>query len=266
MSAGSWRALALAASCLTAGCGIERTIAVESLDAGAAGPDDFDAATCSPPMYVLADATAQQAVGPYFLRNNEWNTAAGPGPQTLYACSFSDWYVVSQQTDDGGAVESYPNVQMDFGDDSASVAGEPDVTSFQAITSSFAVRGPGVGSYEFAYDVWLNGIGKASSNQVLVWVDSFDRAPSGDHLGPKTVDGRVYDVWAAPDGSSVILQATTSFSSGTVNLLAIVAWAIEQNLVPPTSTLGQIGFGVEIVSTGGKPATFFVDDFEMDAH
>ena len=33
--------------------------------------------------------------------------------------------------------------------------------------------------------------------------------------------------------------------------------------IPSTSTLGQIDYGAEIVSTGGSPATFSFTDFSV---
>jgi hypothetical protein len=48
-----------------------------------------------------------------------------------------------------------------------------------------------------------------------------------------------------------------------VNLLEIFDWTIAQGWLASSSTLGQIDFGVEIVSTGGASATFEFDDFSI---
>jgi hypothetical protein len=57
--------------------------------------------------------------------------------------------------------------------------------------------------------------------------------------------------------------ATTNFTSGTVNLLDIMKWAIAKGWFSSKSTLNQICFGVEIVSTDDADATFRVAAFSI---
>ena len=56
------------------------------------------------PMFVTSDPNGGWSSGGYYVHNNMWNTAYNPGPETLYACSFHSWYVVSNQTNSAGAV------------------------------------------------------------------------------------------------------------------------------------------------------------------
>jgi len=264
------------------GCSVERATAVElggstvaegggsGVDASTDGPDGgpdsspdvavvADAVAVSPactqPAFVTSSPSGIWSNGGYYVFNNVWNTGAGPGPQILYACSYHSFYVVSDQADDAGAVESYPNVQMNFSD--------VPITSLHGITSRFVESGPGVGIYEFAYDVWLNGVAQSGSVQVLVWVDNFNRVPDGTKAASTTLGGRAYDVWVTPDGLHVVFDSTTAWTSGTVDLLGILQWTVGQGWLPASSTLGQIDFGVEIVSTGGASATYAVDDFSL---
>ncbi|HEX3773367.1 MAG TPA: hypothetical protein VHV51_02825, partial [Polyangiaceae bacterium] len=138
------------------GCAGKRVTAVELIpstnDSDAAPDAQTDAAanqasSCTDPVFVTSSADGIWNNDGYFVFNNVWNTAAGPGPQTLYACSFHDFYVVSEQSDDGGgAVKSYPNVQLNYSD--------LPLSSFHHIMSRFAEAGPVTGSYEYAFDVW----------------------------------------------------------------------------------------------------------------
>ena len=48
--------------------------------------------------------------------------------------------------------------------------------------------GPYVGIYEFAYDIWLNGIAGSGSTEVMIWTDNYKQVPSGSQL--ETVTGR----------------------------------------------------------------------------
>jgi hypothetical protein len=222
------------------------------------GSDGAASTACTNPAFITSSPGGIWNSGGYFVFNNVWNTDAGPGPQTLYACSYESFYVVSDQPDNGGAVKGYPNVQMNFN--------EIPVRSLHSITSTFAERSPHVGIYENAYDIWLNGIATASSSQLMVWVDNFNRVPAGTQVTTTTLGGRTYDVWKTPDNSFIALVSTAAFTSGTVDLLELLDWAIAQGWLSTTTTLGQIDFGVEIVSTGGASATYFFDAFSISVN
>ncbi len=45
----------------------------------------------------------------------------------------------------------------------------------------------------------------------------------------------------------------------------MLTWLVSKGRVPAGSTLGQICFGFEIVSTGGEAATFKVNDFSVSS-
>jgi Glycosyl hydrolase family 12 len=229
---------------------------IRSSNAGDASDGGLVSSSCTAPAFVNSSPGGGWSNGGYFVFNNVWDTDAGPGPQTLYACSYHSWYVVSDQADDAGLVESYPNVQMTFNGVS--------ISSFNSITSTFAERSPHVGVYEDAYDIWLNGVATPGSTQILIWVDNDNRVPDGSHVTTTTLGDRTYDVWMTSDGLHIVLEATAPFTSGTVDLLQIIDWAINQTWLSPDSTLGQIDFGVEIVSTGGANATYYFDDFSID--
>src|SRR6185436_5891279 len=55
------------------------------------------------------------------------------------------------------------------------------------------------------------------------------------------------------------------FTSGTVNLLDMVKWTIARGWLSSTSTVNQICFGVEMVSTDDADARFEVSAFSIDA-
>jgi hypothetical protein len=269
----SSNALALAA-CIACGCGVERAIAVERIDipsdAGiTSGEASVDAmadaladggvtSSCLNPVFVTSTPIGTNSIwanGGYFVFNNVYNTTDSPGPQTLSACSYQSWYVVSDQSSDAGAVESYPNVQMNFSD--------VPVSSLHVITSRFAETSPHVGVYEDAYDIWLNGVATAGSTQVLVWVDNDNRVPTGTKVTTTMLGGRTYDVWKTSDDAHIVFVATMTFTSGTVDLLEIIDWTIAQDWLGANATLAQIDFGVEIESTGGVSAKYTFDDFSI---
>jgi hypothetical protein len=283
------------AACVVGGCGVERTTAVEQIDIGtddagrtgreasidvaadassdgmgssSSAKDGSDAIAdlsgCTNPTCVVSNTGCSEGSGPdgstYYLYDNQWNCGPGSGhncgPEKLYGCSYNSWYVTSNQPAGNTAVLTYPDVQANF-------ANNPLVSSFHAITSTFAETSPHVGVYEYAYDIWLNGVATTGSSQILIWVDNTNRVPAGSQVTTTTLGGRTYDVWNTLDNSHIVLVSTVPFTTGTVNLLEIVNWAITQGWLASGSTLGSIDFGVEIVSTDGASATYLINDFSI---
>jgi hypothetical protein len=184
-----------------------------------------------------------------------WNSSVSLGPETLYACAYNNWYVVSNQTNEAGAVKTYPNVHKDYSD----VA----LSSFNSITSTFAETSPHVGIYNVAYDIWTNGVASPGSTEIMIWSENFNQVPGGSHAANATLGGRSYDVFKTSDNGYIAFVPTAVFTSGTIDLLEIFDWTISQGWLPSNATLGQIDFGVEIVSTDGAEATFEFTDFSI---
>jgi hypothetical protein len=218
--------------------------------APAAGP-----AQCTNPQFTTSSPTGIWGDGPYFVFNNMWNISGYSVTQTLYACSFSNWYVVADMNNDSGngAVKTFPNVQENFN--------EQAISSFSSITSTFAETSPHVGIYEDAYDMWLNGVASSGSTEVMIWTENFNQVPSGSVVASVTLGGRAYQVWKS--GSYIAFVADTNFTSGTMNLLQFYDWIIGQGWIPSSSTLGQVDYGAELVSTNGAPATFSFSNFSI---
>lgn len=231
--------------------------------AGCTGPDA--AATsqariapnriCRHPEFMTSAPLGGWSDGGYYVTNNMWNAAHYSVQQILYACSSSNWHVVATMNNDSGdgAVKTYPNVHKDFS--------EPKIASFRSISSTFAETSPGTGIYEDAYDIWINGVASSGSTEVMIWNQNHGQVPSGSYLANATVGGRTYQVWRS--GSYIAFVAETNFTSGTMDLLAFFRWIINAGWMPAGSTLGQVDYGAELVSTSGAPATFSFTNFSV---
>ncbi len=234
--------------------------AASSPSAAAAGPSSQAAATsCTDPQFVTSDPTGGWSDGSYYLYNNMWNAANYSVQQTMYACSYNNWYVVATMNNDSGdgAVKTYPDVQANFN--------EPAISSFQSISSTFAQTSPNVGIYEDAYDIWINGVADSSSTEVMIWTQNHGQTPAGSVVATASFGGQGYQVWQDGTGAGAYIAfvADTNVSSGTVNLLAFFDWIIAKGWIPSNSTLGQICYGAELVSTDGAPATFSFTNFSV---
>jgi hypothetical protein len=195
----------------------------------------------------------------FYVDTDTWNAANYQVSQTMYVCDYNNWYVVANMNNDthDGAVKTYPNVHKDFNS-------SPQINSFTTISSSFAHKGPHVGIYEFAYDIWLNGVASSGSTEVMIWTDNYNQVPSGSSLDTVTYDGQSYNVYKA--GSYIAFVETNNVTSGTVNLLSFFNYIIGKGWIPASSTLGAIDYGIELVSTDGADATFEVNDFSLTSN
>jgi Glycosyl hydrolase family 12 len=192
----------------------------------------------------------------FYVDTDTWNAASYPVSQTMYVCDYDNWYVVANMNNStgDGAVKTYPNVHKDF-------TAAPQISSFSTISSSFAETAPHVGIYEYAYDIWLNGVAASGSTEVMIWTDNYNQVPSGSVQETVTFDGQSYKVYKS--GSYIAFVETANVTSGTVNLLTFFNHIIAKGWIAASSTLGAIDYGVELVSTSGANATFQVDNFSL---
>jgi hypothetical protein len=224
----------------------------------APAPAPSGSAACTHPQYVTSDPSGMWNLSPYFVANNMWNVSGYNVSQTLSSCSYGNWYVVATMDNSkgDGAVKTYPNSHRDF--DS-----QPQINSFGSITSTFAETSPGTGIYEDAYDIWLNGIGGSSSTEVMIWTENHGQTPSGSVQGTVSMGGRSYTVWKT--GNYVAFVPSANFTSGSMDLLGFFKWMMSKGWISSSATLGQVDYGVELVSTNGAPATFTFNDFSVNA-
>ena len=203
-------------------------------------------------------------VGSYYLYDNQWNCGAGSGntcgPESAYGCSNADgtvsWVVTSNQPAGNTAVLTYPAMQDNF-------ASKPVLSSFATITATFAETSPHVGDYEVAWDCWFNG----NANEVMIWVDNYNQVPAGKRVATGVLlGGHAWDVWWASGSGYLVFNATSTITSGTIDLLQLFTYATSNGWLPKTSTLDQLDFGIEVCSTDGKDVTWTIDDYSLTAN
>jgi hypothetical protein len=115
-----------------------------------------------------------------------------------------------------------------------------------------------------AFDLWINGIAKPGCTEIMIWTENFNQVPGGRHVQDVTFGGRRFQVYRNPTSGYIAFVATSNFTSGTLNLLETMKWVITKGWLSDKSTLNQICFGIEIVSTDDREATFAVSAFSID--
>ena len=226
------------------------------------------ASACTRPKAVpMEPGNAQSGVtrGNYYVTNDSWNAQHYSGlSQTLFVCNYDNWYTLSAMNNDSGdgAVKTSPNVQETW------YPTPTALSSWKSITSRFSDvppgSGPGYGTWEFEYDIWLNGLADSNSTEIMIWTDNNGQNPTGSPVGTFTDAGQTYVVYRAPPPSKYIAFVALNGSlSGQVNLLDFFRYAIGKGWMPASSTLYQICHGVELVSTNGKREKFAVNNFSV---
>jgi len=220
-------------------------------------PTSAGGATCTDPSFTTSSDFGSETLGAYTVSNNMWNAGGGGISQTLSACSSSDWYVDANVADDDGGVKTYPNSAYNYAD-------PPEISSLSTVTSTFGSTLPASGDFEDAYDIWLNGTAGTGGDEVMIWTDNQGQTPAGSQVATVTIDGQSYTVWAAT-GGPVTFVPDTNVTGGDLNLLPFFQWLISQGYEPANSTLNQVAYGAEIVSTNATPETFGFSNFSVSS-
>jgi hypothetical protein len=204
--------------------------------------------TCKKPIWSSREATGTISLddaGRWWANNDAWS--GSHGPQTLSVCSASSWNAVSTQPSESGAVETYPDTEYDIGGRNKGLATET-ITQYSTLTSTFSEAFPSAGSWDAAYDLWLNNFG----TEIMVWNEY-----TGTNLYYKgqgtavTLDGVPYHLLNSGGGEFVFLR-DTMVKSGSVDILAAFKVLVSKGLVKSTAVPTQLEYGVEICSTSGS--------------
>ena len=196
-----------------------------------------------------------------YVANNMWACGNGScGPQTLTAYHPGNWSVMSTQASGNTAVLTYPNVQQVF---TKTTDTDPAISAFTSITSDFTeTMNPQAGTdAEAAYDLWLSHT--SGPDEIMIWVDNVGRGSGGaQRIGAATIAGQASTVYQYR-GGEVIFSLNRSEQSGTVDILAVLKWLQGHGLASAGAQLGQVDFGFEICSTGGKPEKFAISRYTL---
>lgn len=219
-------------------------------------------------MWISSEPFALYGDADFLVHNNMWNAGGYPGTtQMVEACSYKSWNAITtaDNSSGDGAVKTYPNVHKDYHDWGTGF--EPPLSDYPILRSTFGTIGPRTGIYNFAYDIWLNGVGNTGdprNREVMVWTDNHNQTPAGSVVSSNLTFGGVgWDLWATFDNGILTFVPHQDMASGSVDLRAMLDYLIARGRAPMNSTVGQIGFGVEIVSTDGQPVRFRFTDFSL---
>jgi hypothetical protein len=201
---------------------------------------------CTNPTWSSSEATGTIGLdntGLWWVDNDAWS--GSHGPQTINVCSQTSWTAVSNQPDIGGQVETYPNTEYDIGGRDNGLPTKT-IAQYQSMTSTFSEQFPSAGSWDAAYDLWLNNWG----TEIMIWNEYTGTQLYWSTQGtPVTLAGVPYHFINL--GGEFIFTRDTMVKSGSVDLLAAMQYLVSIGKVKSTDVPTQLEYGVEICSTVG---------------
>jgi hypothetical protein len=195
-----------------------------------------------------------ETVGSYSFNNDEWG--AHHGWQAMWVNDQTSWGIESSQPP-GNGVESYPHAGRDVN--------EP-LDSLQTVSSYWTETNPSGGTWESAYDIWLNGTGI----EVMVWTDNSGQYPIGyNGSGPVARvrdSGATWDLYAGGNGANPAYSFVRegNAASGSVDLLSLLKYLENTKHYYSNPTLSQVQYGWEICGTTGSSEHYTIDNFGID--
>ena len=227
-----------------------------------------DSACANPTVIPMDPNNAQSGVtkGNYYITNDTWNAAHYMGLlQAIYVCNYSSWFAIANMNNDtgDGAVKTSPNVQETW------YPTPTKLSSWKSITSQFSDVPPGTGSnygtWEFEYDIWLNGLADSNSTEVMIWTYNNGQTPRGSASGSFTDADHTYEVYhSSPPYQYVAFVDRSNNLSGNVDLLDFFNYVISKGWMPRSSMLYKICNGVELVSTNNRSEKFAINNFSIN--
>jgi hypothetical protein len=217
---------------------------------------------CTNPIFTTSDAQGTIRIddpGFWWVDNDAWN--GSHGPQTLSVCNQSSWFAVSQQANNQGQVETYPNTEYDVcGRNNSCYPSTKPLSAYSSITSTFSEAFPTTGdSIDAAYDLWTNNWGGPGGHEIMIWNEVtgtqtyWSNCVKANNCGHPvtsfTVGGVAYH--AVNLGGELIAIRDVQVKSGTADLKGVMNAFVTAGWMSSSEAPTQLEYGVEICSTTG---------------
>ena len=112
----------------------------------------------------------------------------------------------------------------------------------------------------------MNGVADGNSTEVMIWTDNHRQVPSGSVVRHGLqFSHRTWRLYATDDHSYLAYVPNKPLPAGTIALKKRLTYLTSHGYLAKGSTVGQVDFGYEIVSTGGSSQRFKVDRFSISS-
>jgi chitodextrinase len=158
----------------------------------------------------LCDQFATIVAGNYIIQNNRWGTSA-----TQCINTTANGFSIIQQDGVGntsGAPVSYPSIYLGchYSNCSPSSPLPRQLSTIGSAPSTISYSYPSSGTYNAAYDIWLNAdtnVSGVQDTEIMIW---FNRQgsiqPIGSATGTANIAGRSWQVWTGSNGQNNVVS------------------------------------------------------------
>jgi hypothetical protein len=165
--------------------------------------------------------------GRYVVQNNRWGSSS---PQCINVTSTG--FSIIQQDGTGntsGAPVSYPSVYLGchYSNCSPSSPLPAQISRISSANTSISNSYPSSGTYDAAYDIWLNAdtnVSGVQDTEIMVWLHHTGSIqPVGSQTGSATIAGRSWTVWTGNNGqNNVVSYVQSGITSISFNVMDFV--------------------------------------------
>jgi hypothetical protein len=158
----------------------------------------------------ICDQYGTTTQGNYIVMNNRWGTSA-----TQCINVTTSGFQIVQQDGTGnlsGAPVSYPAIYLGchYGNCSPNSPLPMQISAISSATSSTTETYPGSGTYDAAYDIWLNAdtnVSGVQDTEIMIWLNHTGTIqPVGSSTGSATIAGHTWNVWTGNNGQNNVVS------------------------------------------------------------
>jgi hypothetical protein len=152
--------------------------------------------------------------GNYVIMNNRWGSNS---PQCIE--TTSNGFTITQQDGTGnlsGAPVSYPAIYLGchYTNCSPSSPLPAQISSMGNVNTSISLAYPSSGTWNAAYDIWINADTNTTGVQdteIMIWLNRQGSIqPIGSNTGTVTLAGRSWQVWVGSNGQNNVVSYLSS--------------------------------------------------------
>jgi chitodextrinase len=148
--------------------------------------------------------------GNYVIMNNRWGS---PGPQCINTTASG--FTITQQDGMGntsGAPASYPAIYLGchYSNCSPNSPLPAQISSMGNVNTSINLTYPSSGTWNAAYDIWINAdtnVTGVQDTEIMIWLNRQGSIqPIGSNTGNVTLAGRTWQVWVGSNGQNNVVS------------------------------------------------------------
>ncbi len=203
----------------------------------------------------ICDQYGTTTQGNYTIMNNRWGTSA-----TQCINVTNNGFQIVQQDGTGnlsGAPVSYPAIYIGchYSTCSPNSPLPKQLSTIGSANTSVSVSYPGSGTYDAAYDIWVNADTNVSSVQdteVMIWLNHTGSIqPIGSSTGTFSAAGKSWTVWVGNNGSNNVVSYVANPAG--ISSLSFDAMAFIRDAITRGSGFGNTSWYLTSIQMGFEP-------------